>query len=91
MSQWEDFDRDVMAESSQYYQRGCAVGELLASLSAEDAGYVQAALDRRELSSRAIHAALKRRLDGEAPSAYTVRRHRVKECRCSNDRGVETK
>ncbi len=86
MSKFEGFADEVKADSG--HRGGCAMGELLNSLSDSDRSHVQAALDDRRLSTRAIADALRKRIGEDAPSNFTIGHHRRRACAC---RGVELK
>lgn len=78
MGDWDDFE----AEASAPIQRAsCSVGALLASLDDATRRMVERTLDRPEVTTSGIYKALRARLDS-VPSAFTLRRHRRKECSC---------
>lgn len=83
---FEGFGQEC-ADNSVPRRLVCAVERLLAELSDDDRREVQKAMDRVELTSPAIRKALIRRLfdthdAAHIPSAWTLSRHRRKECRC---------
>jgi hypothetical protein len=77
---WDDFERDV-EESSGPKRPGCTAGRLIASLSEDGQAVVSDALEREELTTPAILAAIKKRVDTDV-STYTLRRHRRGDCTC---------
>lgn len=78
---FESFEAEVKAASGAYKRRGCSVGLMLEGLNPGDAAKVAKVLADKTLSAMAITAALKSRLP-DAPSSYTVKRHRKGECCC---------
>lgn len=83
---FEGFGQEC-ADNSVPRRLVCAVERLLVELDEKDREEVEIAMDRVELTSPAIRKALIRRLAGthdaaHLPSAWTLSRHRRKECRC---------
>lgn len=89
MSKFDDFGAEVRHASASAHRRGCGVSKLLDELSPEDADKVREVLDDNTVSHNAIEAALRRRLGGNAPTSFTIGRHRRKQCTCHL--GVELK
>lgn len=81
MSKFENFAEEVKATSVDV-RRGCGVKALLDNLADADANQVKAVLEDRTVSARAIFNALRSRIGGDAPSIYTIGRHRAKNCNC---------
>ncbi|MGW0939084.1 hypothetical protein [Streptomyces sp. NPDC002666] len=79
MNEFDGFLDDVTDASA--HKGGCGVGKLLTELGDQGA-QIGAALDRPEITHQAIAAALKRRIGADAPSAFTVGRHRRGLCKC---------
>lgn len=82
MSKFDDFADDARSNSGNNSRRGCGVSHLLCNLPGEDAEKVQEVLADRSVSARAISDALRRRVGGEAPSAYVIGNHRRRNCDC---------
>lgn len=85
MTSFADFEDDVRASNDPYRRRGCGVGALLKTLGEADAQRVNAVLSDETITSPAIYAALKRRVEN-APSSYTINRHRRGTCQCDETR-----
>lgn len=87
MADFMSFADEVRNNSGTNGRRSCGVSDLLQSLPGDDADKVQEVLMDRAVSAQALHDALKRRLGSDAPSQYTIQRHRRRSCFCF----VETK
>lgn len=92
MTGFEGFAEEARANSGYNRRSHCGVADLLNALAGEDAEQVEKVLDDRGVSANAIHDALKRRIGNQAPSPYTIQRHRRRGCACYVDtRGAEIK
>lgn len=77
---WDTFLGDAEAASGTNYQK-CGMATLFESLDGPAVANINAALNRPELTSAAIMAAIKQRVDTKV-SEYTLRRHRKGACSC---------
>lgn len=82
MGEWDGFVSEAR-EGSSFNPGGCGMGALLQEMSGEAADQIEAAMNRPDITSTAIHKALKARVDTNV-SAVTLRRHRNNICSCKN-------
>jgi len=81
---WSNFGAEVR---DQALPKGpsCGVGRLLRGLHPEAREEIEKALGDGNLSTTAIHRALRTRLGQGAPSAWTLGNHRRGNCRCQDE------
>lgn len=85
MGEWDNFISEARAISGQNIGR-CGAKALLDTLGEEARGSVEAAMKRPDITSTAIAAQLRRRMDS-TPSEFTIRRHRNGKCSCPQQTG----
>lgn len=91
MSKFDGFIDEVQANNNPHRRRGCGFGAMLNDLPGEDADQVEKVMNDPKYTTAAIVAALRTRID-DAPSVFTVSRHRRRMCGCfGNTRGAELK
>lgn len=82
MSDWSAFEADVRSKSRPRGPR-CSVGVMLENLSEEGRRAVINILkDRGSFGTPAVVGALRDRLGGAAPSAWSISNHRRGKCAC---------
>lgn len=71
---------DIIAENGGGASSGCLLERLIKSLEPDDKVDLDRALDNLDITTSAIHRALRK--NGHQVSIHTVGRHRRKECCC---------
>jgi hypothetical protein len=79
---FREFEKDCQAER-RTAGPGCGVAKLYASITGDARGAVMAVIDNTEISARAIHTVLSKRMpDANVPTTWTIRHHRRGDCKC---------
>ncbi len=84
MSVWDDFTKDVEQLSLNHRVPTCGVQRFLDELNWENRLQVEAALNRRDITATGLEKALRKRVPN-APSSYTIGRHRRGACCCAEE------